>query len=139
MESQEYNEQGRLKPHCGLVTPYGEIWVNIGSGNGLLPGRHQAITWTNVDFSSVKSSDNHTRWQFHKRYLARRNNLPRRKNYAHILYFVVFWCGLVSVNLVLYFTHILQGCFIGNWAIMRLSRCPWAALKNMGKDNTNPH
>ena len=25
--------------HCGLVTPYGdmEIWVNIGSGNGLLP------------------------------------------------------------------------------------------------------
>ena len=24
--------------HCGLVTPYGDIiWVNIGSGNGLLP------------------------------------------------------------------------------------------------------
>ena len=24
--------------HCGLMTPYGdEIWVNIGSGNGLLP------------------------------------------------------------------------------------------------------
>ena len=23
--------------HCGLVMPYSEIWVNIGSGNGLLP------------------------------------------------------------------------------------------------------
>ena len=32
-----------------------QIWVNIGSGIGL----HQAITWTNVDFSSVKSSDIH--------------------------------------------------------------------------------
>ena len=26
-----------LLTHCGLMTPYGEIWVNIGSGNGLLP------------------------------------------------------------------------------------------------------
>ena len=26
------------------------LWlVNIGSGNGLMPGRHQAITWANVD------------------------------------------------------------------------------------------
>ena len=31
------------------------LWVNIGSGNGLL----QAITWTNVEFSSFKSSDIH--------------------------------------------------------------------------------
>ena len=31
-----------------------EIWVNIGSGNGL-----QAITWTNTDWSSVKSGDIH--------------------------------------------------------------------------------
>ena len=23
--------------HCSLVTPYDNIWVNIGSGNGLLP------------------------------------------------------------------------------------------------------
>ena len=35
------------------------IWVNIGSGNGLL--RHQAITWTNVDLSSSRSSDIHLR------------------------------------------------------------------------------
>ena len=33
-----------------------EIWVNFGSGNGLL---HQAITWTNADLSSVKSKDIH--------------------------------------------------------------------------------
>ena len=38
-----------------------ENWVNIGLGNGLLPWRHQAITWTNVDWSSVKSSDIHIR------------------------------------------------------------------------------
>ena len=38
------------------------IWVNIGSGNGLLPEwRHLAITWTSVDLSSVKSSDIHWR------------------------------------------------------------------------------
>ena len=24
--------------HCGLVMSYGEIWVTIDSGNGLLPG-----------------------------------------------------------------------------------------------------
>ena len=36
-----------------------ENLVNFGSGNGLLPdGRHQANTWTNVDLSSVRSSDN---------------------------------------------------------------------------------
>ena len=35
-----------------------EIWVNIGSGNAV---RQQAITWTNVDFSSFKSSDIHIR------------------------------------------------------------------------------
>ena len=33
-----------------------EIWVNIGSGNGLVP-----INWTNVDLSSVRSSDIHLR------------------------------------------------------------------------------
>ena len=38
-----------------------EIWVNIGSGNGLL---HQAITWTNVDLSSVMSSDIHLKGKF---------------------------------------------------------------------------
>ena len=34
------------------------IWVNIGSGNAWW---HQAITWTNVDLSSERSSDNHLR------------------------------------------------------------------------------
>ena len=32
-----------------------EIWAYIGSG------RHQAITWTNVDSTSVRSSDIHLR------------------------------------------------------------------------------
>ena len=35
-----------------------EIWVNVGTGNGLLPvgnnDRQQAITWTNVDLSSLR-------------------------------------------------------------------------------------
>ena len=26
-----------LVTHCGLVMPYGEIWVDMGLGNGLLP------------------------------------------------------------------------------------------------------
>ena len=36
-------------------------WINVGSANGLLHDALQpdeAITWTNVDLSSVKSSDN---------------------------------------------------------------------------------
>ena len=28
-------------------------WVNIGSGNGLLPARHQAITWINAGLLSM--------------------------------------------------------------------------------------
>ena len=35
--------------HCGFN------WVNIDSDNGLLFWRHQAITWTNTDLSSVRS------------------------------------------------------------------------------------
>ena len=39
-----------------------EIWVNIGSGNGLLPdGTIQAITWTNFDLSSVRITGVHLR------------------------------------------------------------------------------
>ena len=36
-----------------------DILVNIGSGNDLAPTWRQAITWTNIDLSSVRSSDNH--------------------------------------------------------------------------------
>ena len=31
-------------------------WVSIGSGNGLFPNQHQAITWTNVDLWSIGPS-----------------------------------------------------------------------------------
>ena len=30
-----------------------QILINIGSSNGLVPNRHQAITWTNVDIISI--------------------------------------------------------------------------------------
>ena len=48
--------------HCGLVTPYGDIdlgqhWLR----KWLVAWRHQAINWTNVGWSSVKSSDIHVR------------------------------------------------------------------------------
>ena len=36
-----------------------KIWVNIGSGNGLVAWRHQAITWTNIDLSSGRWCDIH--------------------------------------------------------------------------------
>ena len=42
----------RILTHWGLVTPYGV---------GDLDWRHQAITWTNVDLSSVRSCGNHLR------------------------------------------------------------------------------
>ena len=46
-------------------------YVNIGSGNGLLPDS-QGIAWTNVDLPSVRSSDIY--WgQFHKRYLSQQS------------------------------------------------------------------
>ena len=48
--------------HCGLVTPYGDRdlgqhWLRC----WLVAWWHQAITWTTVDWSSVKSSDIHIR------------------------------------------------------------------------------
>ena len=48
--------------HCGLVMPYGDIdlgqhWLRY----WLAVWRHQAITWTNVDLSSVKFCANHVR------------------------------------------------------------------------------
>ena len=51
-----------LLSHCGLVTPYGNI--DLGQHwprQWLHAWRHQAITCTNVDLSSVKSSDLHIR------------------------------------------------------------------------------
>ena len=38
-----------------------EIWVNIGSGNGLSPDGTKPLPEPNVDWSSVKSSDIHPR------------------------------------------------------------------------------
>ena len=48
--------------HCGLVKPYGnrdlgQHWLR----QWLVAWQHQAITWTNVDWSSVKFSDIHIR------------------------------------------------------------------------------
>ena len=37
------------------------IWVNIGSGNGLFAWRHQTITWTNIELSSVRFCGMHLR------------------------------------------------------------------------------
>ena len=34
-------------------------WINIASGNGLSPGRRQAITWTNADFKSIGALGTH--------------------------------------------------------------------------------
>ena len=47
-------------PHCGLVMPYGDMdlgqhWLR----QWLVAWWHQAITWTNVDLSSVTYSDIH--------------------------------------------------------------------------------
>ena len=51
-----------IKTHWGLVTPYGHVdlgqhWFRY----WLVAWRHQAITWTNVDLSSVRSCGIHVR------------------------------------------------------------------------------
>ena len=54
---QIYLQLGTLT-HCGLVTPYGKRYLNQHwLRYWLVAWRHQAITWTNVDWSSVKSND----------------------------------------------------------------------------------
>ena len=48
--------------HCGLVTPYGD--VDMGqrwNGQWSVAWQHQAMTWTNVDLSSVRSTNIHLR------------------------------------------------------------------------------
>ena len=46
--------------YCSLVTPYGDI--DLGKTLlRLVAWQHQAITWPNVDSSSVSSSDIHLR------------------------------------------------------------------------------
>ena len=57
----QWQERQILTP-CGLVTPYGDI--NLGQHwlrQWLVAWRHQAITWTSVDLSSVRSSGIHLR------------------------------------------------------------------------------
>ena len=52
--------------HGGLKTPYGKSWLNIGSGKGLVPDRHQVIAWTNVHLSLMRSTRTipmHTWWR----------------------------------------------------------------------------
>ena len=41
-------------PQCPIYASMN--WVNIGSGNGLLPVQHQPITWNNVDLLSIEPS-----------------------------------------------------------------------------------
>ena len=52
-------------PHltdCGLVTQYGDIDLSqLWLGQWLAAWQHQAITWTNVDLSSVRSYGIHLR------------------------------------------------------------------------------
>ena len=31
-----------------------QTWITIGSGNGLLPAQHQAVTWTDADLQTMK-------------------------------------------------------------------------------------
>ena len=52
----------QLLTHCGLVTPYGARYLSRHWFRWWLDAwRHQAITWTNVDLSSVRSRDIHLR------------------------------------------------------------------------------
>ena len=41
-------------------------WVSIGSGNGLVPNRWQAITWTNADWLSIGPLRNNFQWKINR-------------------------------------------------------------------------
>ena len=61
----DYNVMGVLHTvcltHCGLVMPFGDIDLGQHWMACCLTGRHQAITWTNVDLSLVRFCFNHLR------------------------------------------------------------------------------
>ena len=85
--------------HSGLLTPYGDIglgqhWLRW----WLVAWRHQAITWTSVDLSSVTSSGIHLRAISHK--------IPQsfRSQWVNSLSAERFGCGIRCVDFKHYFS-----------------------------------
>ena len=130
-----------LLTHWGLVTPYGNKdlchhWLR----QWLVAWRHQAITWTNVDLSSVRSSDIHLRassqdipqpsiteiiWK--TKYLKCHSNFPGANELMLLACCPWYTCLLCCVLFSSYeqilvgsleaFTYIIQGCFTGTGAV----------------------
>ena len=50
--------------HCVLMASWN--FVNIGSGNGLLPDGHQAIAWINVDLMLVWHMRTNSKWNLNQ-------------------------------------------------------------------------
>ena len=88
-----------------------EIWVNIGSDNGLLPVGTKPTSWTNVHWSSVKSNYIHisaisqkipqpaiTKICWKITYLKFHSNFPRANE--------LIWCDLMWCNLMWFYTTV---------------------------------
>ena len=79
--------------HCGLLTPYGDIdlgqhWIRY----WFVAWRHQAITWTNVDFSSVRSI------VIHLRTILQKIPQPPIIKISLKMSFLIFFSNLPGVN-----------------------------------------
>ena len=89
--------------HCGLVTPYGsrdlgQHWFRY----WLVAWRHQAITWTNVDLSSLWSSD------VHLRAISLEISQPSATKINLKIIFLWFYWNLPGANELTYCCHTLR-------------------------------
>ena len=104
-----------------------EIWVNIGSGNWL-----QAITWTNVDWSSVRSRG------IHRRALSWEDlMIPISKTRLKIT-FLESHSDLPGANELTHWGLVMHNCYwIGSSLVQILACHDYDDLLSTGRPGTN--
>ena len=100
----EISQTRKLLTHCGPVTPYAtEIWVNIGSGNGLVPDGTRTlpkpmltnhhwcfVTLTWGQFHMKKIQDVYSWYELENYWFKSQLHLPGANELTHIMVFYVF-------------------------------------------------
>ena len=122
--------------HWGLVTPYGsrdlgQHWLRQWLG----AWRHQAITWTNVDLSSLRSSDIHLRAVSHLiplppftkirlkiAYIRFHSNLPEvNKLTVDAIVSAVFSCICLAIHVIL-FLKLISYVQVNSWCRLAVQK-----------------
>ena len=106
--------------HCGLVTPYvdtnlGQYWLRY--------WRHQAITSTNVDLSSVKSSD------IHLKTIALETSQPPITKISFKMTYLKFYLNLPGANELSYLCHWKR--FLVNNTYWQTITPPWSWIGSL--------